>query len=242
MAGIGLGGFIFPPLIGYLEYTYGWRGALLIVSAINLHLVVLGALYRPIKAVTDHPLSKEPQYSLKQSLHLHIFKNVHYTLYNLQAMVGWFAVSVVYVHLATYIQYVGYSHKEATFAVSVMGITNCVGRLIWGLISQHNKVTHMAIYFICYMITGVCLVITPLYNSYSWLVMQSGMFGLFSGVYGVAMPQLIVETLGIKLFSVGLGYQYTLTGLAVTAGPPVAGNVPLHLSGILLNNSGIVCL
>lgn len=45
-AGSGLGTFVMAPLIEFLLDEYGWRGTLVIISAITLNLVVFGALFR----------------------------------------------------------------------------------------------------------------------------------------------------------------------------------------------------
>ncbi|XP_070579218.1 monocarboxylate transporter 3-like [Ptychodera flava] len=54
-AGSSMGVMIFPPLCHYLIEHYGWRGALLILSGLNLNLCVAASLYRP------PPLKKMPR-------------------------------------------------------------------------------------------------------------------------------------------------------------------------------------
>ena len=52
-SGAGVGTVIFAPLTNYLISVYGWRGAFLITGAIAANIVVCGALFRPIKSVTQ---------------------------------------------------------------------------------------------------------------------------------------------------------------------------------------------
>ncbi|XP_022105009.1 monocarboxylate transporter 13-like [Acanthaster planci] len=47
MSGVGINMIAFPPLLRVLLDTYGWRGAMLVTSAICANLCVVGALYRP---------------------------------------------------------------------------------------------------------------------------------------------------------------------------------------------------
>ncbi|KAB0797474.1 hypothetical protein PPYR_08467 [Photinus pyralis] len=49
VCGSGLGTFIFAPLINLLLREYGWRGAMLIVSALVLECIIFGALFRPLE-------------------------------------------------------------------------------------------------------------------------------------------------------------------------------------------------
>lgn len=49
VCGSGIGTFIFAPLTEALINTYGWRGALLIITAITLNCIIFGALFRPLE-------------------------------------------------------------------------------------------------------------------------------------------------------------------------------------------------
>ncbi|KAF5279281.1 hypothetical protein FQR65_LT15440 [Abscondita terminalis] len=49
VCGSGFGTFIFAPLINLLLSEYGWRGAMLIISAIVLECILFGALFRPLE-------------------------------------------------------------------------------------------------------------------------------------------------------------------------------------------------
>ena len=49
VSGVGIGTFIFPPIITHLIETYGIKGAMLIIGGIILNVVVIGALYLPWK-------------------------------------------------------------------------------------------------------------------------------------------------------------------------------------------------
>lgn len=48
--GSGLGAFIFPPIMELCLHTFSWRGTLLLVGGVCLHIVAAGALFRPPKA------------------------------------------------------------------------------------------------------------------------------------------------------------------------------------------------
>ncbi|XP_072018799.1 monocarboxylate transporter 12-like [Amphiura filiformis] len=48
-AGVCTGTMALPPLFTYLISIYGWRGALIVISAINMHLFVASCLFRPLK-------------------------------------------------------------------------------------------------------------------------------------------------------------------------------------------------
>ena len=47
ICGLSVGNVIFPPFTRFLLVTYGWRGTLLILGGVNLHLVPLAAIFKP---------------------------------------------------------------------------------------------------------------------------------------------------------------------------------------------------
>ncbi|XP_076162612.1 monocarboxylate transporter 5-like isoform X2 [Ptiloglossa arizonensis] len=65
--GSGLGTLVFVPCLKYLIARYGWRGALMICSGIVLNCIVLGALFRPLKASKPQKRSS-PEDSFTKSL------------------------------------------------------------------------------------------------------------------------------------------------------------------------------
>ncbi|XP_071454040.1 monocarboxylate transporter 12 isoform X2 [Hetaerina americana] len=50
VCGSGLGTFLFAPLTGWLIETFGWRGALLLISSATMHCVIFGGMFRPLEA------------------------------------------------------------------------------------------------------------------------------------------------------------------------------------------------
>nr|XP_006817454.1 PREDICTED: monocarboxylate transporter 12-like [Saccoglossus kowalevskii] len=52
-AGVGIGLIIFPPIYQLLINKYGWRGAILVISAINMNIVVCGVLLREPRMKTN---------------------------------------------------------------------------------------------------------------------------------------------------------------------------------------------
>ncbi|KAK7065212.1 hypothetical protein SK128_010436 [Halocaridina rubra] len=49
VSGNALGGFFMPPLVEYLVEIYGFRGTLIVLAAMQLHICAASVLYRPIR-------------------------------------------------------------------------------------------------------------------------------------------------------------------------------------------------
>ncbi|XP_074112661.1 monocarboxylate transporter 14-like [Cotesia typhae] len=66
VCGSGIGTLIFAPFIEYLIREFGWRGTMLILSALVLNCIILGVLFRPIEP--PRQLKNIPLQKIKSSL------------------------------------------------------------------------------------------------------------------------------------------------------------------------------
>ena len=221
MAGVGLGCFIFPTLVTFLEQQYGWRGTLLIVGGITLNLTVVGALYRPLPQTARD--KDQTEHSTSPGLHLAIFFNLAYIMLIINATINWMAITIVVIHLGEYVKFLHYSSKQAALVISAMGLANCVGRLLWGFLNQVPAVTPLRLYFVCYLLQGIATILLPMVDAYLWVLCYGVLFGLLQGSISVAMPQILAQAIGMKLMGVGYGYKITITSVACMAGGPIAG-------------------
>ncbi|GFO46889.1 monocarboxylate transporter [Plakobranchus ocellatus] len=49
VSGLGVGAFVYPPFLTWLEEQYNWRGAMLIISGLILNVILCAAVLRPYK-------------------------------------------------------------------------------------------------------------------------------------------------------------------------------------------------
>ena len=101
-----------------------------------------------------------------------------------------FGLSVVYVHLSSYAMSVGHGEMEAAALFSAMGISNFIGRLVYGFIGQIPRLTPITIYGFGFFLSGVVVACTPFAESYLVLMICSSLFGGFTGTFGTTLPQV----------------------------------------------------
>lgn len=70
--------------------------------------------------------------------------------------------------------------ETAAFLLSIIGITNTVGRLISGYISDFPAVDSLFVTNVCIAVSGVAVFCVPFCNNYVGFCIASGVFGLFS--------------------------------------------------------------
>ena len=81
----------------------------------------------------------------------------------------------MYVHLAAYAGTLGFDDNKSALLFSTLGLCNFLGRLIYGGINQHPKVSAQLLFIVGFMVAGVSTVILPLVSHYyAMQVMMQG--------------------------------------------------------------------
>jgi len=250
-SGVGVGTFIFPPLIRFLQNTYGWRGSILLIGGVSLNLCVCSALFRPIKldVVAKKPATgKERMFAV---FNVNIFKNYSYILTCVQTGAVSFGLSVVYVHLAAFAATEGYNDDKSALLFSTVGICNFCGRLLFGFINQWEKSNIWLLYLMGWTCSGIAVLLLPLYTNYIWLQICAAIFGLMTACFGTILPQLLIKILDISRLTNAYGFLLIFMAMGTLAGGPLAGALfeatnsypnSLYLGGCCLAVGGLMVI
>ena len=126
----------------------------------------------------------------KKALNLYIFQNSAYLALCLNNIFCTFGLAVVYVHLASYALSLGYLDNEAALLFSVMGISNFIGRVVFGFLGHLPCFSPISIYSGGFFLSGIVIVCTPYAQSYTGLVVCAACFGALTGCFGTQLPQV----------------------------------------------------
>ena len=77
----------------------------------------------------------------------------------------------------------GISEEQAKWLVSIIGISNTVGRVLFGFMADKKGVNRLLLYNSALTICGVATALCPLCFNYPLLVVYACVFGLFIGKY-----------------------------------------------------------
>ena len=259
VSGVGLGTFVYPPIIRSLVHLFGARGALLITGGFTLNLCVCGALMRqPRSGVavdagnpeeidsTKRDRSTSPEGSVHQNrcltlFNLHIFANISYLLLCLNNFFLLFGISIVYVHLTAYSETKGVGKDSAAMLISAVGISNFFGRPAFGFLGK-LRCGPLVMYVVGLSLCGLCVVIIPLVSGFVSMVILAGCFGFLSAAIGPLIPQIVTDFLSVELLPSAYGYLHVFEAAGSLLGPPTAGK--WHRSCLLsgsrrVNNTSI---
>ncbi|XP_071130601.1 monocarboxylate transporter 9-like [Mytilus edulis] len=301
--GAGIGTLIFAPLYEYLIMSYSWRGAVLIIGAISLNIVVCGAVFKPLEdaqeyaevqdsecddkafieedqvdrdnellpidggfvvtkllksqeviksnpclvlesisvlgasvatspsivrtAVSCHDLNESTKPPCKRInkplIDISIFTNARFVLFTFSSIILYFWYDVPYVFTVDRAKNFGITEKRASYMVAVIGISHTLGNLLYGFLGDRKQINRRYLYSGSLLLTGVVLIIVPLFTTFLPCTILAGLFGLLSASAEALTSVIIVDILGIDKLTDAYGVVMFLQGVSNLVGPPVAG-------------------
>ena len=235
-AGMGIGGFIFPPLGGYLILAYGWRHAYVVYGIINLVGIAAGGLLlrrdprdvgqRPDGVLEETPRSPQERGPSSAPSGLS-FRSAFVTrqfwiIAGLYTIFG-FCRSTYVAHTPAHVQDLGFSLLDGATVLSIIWGTSTFGRVGMGRLVDlmGNRTTFMVSFFMTTVSLGLALVAKELWVLYSFAIL----FGLAWGNQAVLRYSVASETFGVVALGLIVGVLGVGESSAATLGAYLAGYV-----------------
>ncbi|KXH80614.1 OFA family MFS transporter [Sporosarcina sp. HYO08] len=127
----------------------------------------------------------------------------------------------------------GLSAATAALYVSLYALSNCLGRVFWGAVS--DKIGRTKCLMMIYLVIAAAMLTIALSTSVAGFAVAIIGIGLcFGGTMGI-FPSIVVEKFGTKFY--GVNYGITFTGYAGAAffGPRIANGVAAANNGMFTN-------
>ncbi|XP_043759545.1 monocarboxylate transporter 13 isoform X2 [Cervus elaphus] len=217
LTGVGLSSFAFAPLFQWLLNHYAWRGALLLVSALSLHLVACGALLRPLSLAED-PVVGGPRAQITSLLRHGPF--LRYTIALTLINTGYF---IPYVHLVAHLRDLGWDPLPAAFLLSVAAISDLVGRVASGWLGDAVPGPVARLLMLWTTLTGVILALYPVAEAPTGLVALTVAYGFTSGALTPVAFSVLPELVGTGKIYCGLGLVQMVESIGGLLGAPLSG-------------------
>ncbi|XP_022112116.1 monocarboxylate transporter 12-like, partial [Acanthaster planci] len=116
----------------------------------------------------------------------------------------------------------GIPAQEASFLLSVVGISGLVGRPFCGLI---NHKVSSEIIFDASMFTSACAVLVAQFGTYGYFMFSAALFGLAIGFQRTITPVLVREYVGLANLGSAVGLYSGIGGVVDLIGPILAGAI-----------------
>lgn len=196
-------------------------------SYITSITTIPGELALPPSSIWDHCtcLPKSIVDTLRDMLDFSILKDLPFVLIcigNLFAMVGFY---VPFTYLVDHAMEQNIDKTKAAFLVSVIGITNTVGRILSGVIADVTKVDALIINNVALVLSAVLLFLEPFCTTYPLLVLFAALYGLCVSAYISLTSIIICDLIGLEKLTNAFGILTLARGTSSIYGPPIAGAV-----------------
>ncbi|KAG5893829.1 hypothetical protein JTB14_018332 [Gonioctena quinquepunctata] len=186
--------------------------------------------------------------ALAQMLDVSLLKNPVFMLIGVSNFFGMAGLYVPFVYIVDCAKDAGIDASSASFLLSIIGITNTVGRIACGYFADFPQVNAMLINNICLIMSTISVTLTPLCSSYEMFIVISILFGIAVSGYISLTSIILVDLLGLDKLTNAFGLLILFRGAAAIVGSPLAGalldatgsyKIPFYVAGGLFAISAI---
>lgn len=227
LTGNGASSLLLAPALQLLLDTFGWRGALLLLGAVTLHLTPCGALLRPLALPGD---SASPPRGPVAALGLGLFSRRAFTVFALGTAVIGGGYFVPYVHLAPHALDRGLGGYGAALVVAVAAVGDAGARLVCGWLADQGWVPLPRLLAVFGTLTGLAVLAVGLVpgvrSEEGWggpLLAAAGAYGLSAGSYAPLVFGVLPGLVGLGGVVQATGLVMMLMSLGGLLGPPLSG-------------------
>uniref|UniRef100_A0A3Q2XEM7 Solute carrier family 16 member 4 n=2 Tax=Hippocampus comes TaxID=109280 RepID=A0A3Q2XEM7_HIPCM len=174
----------------------------------------------PVAALSVHGEETPPKAKV---LDFSLLKDPFFCIYTWSLVFSQLAYFIPYFHLSARARTLGIDAMDASFIISVAGITETIAQLASGWVTDRN-LFHKYHYHKAYLILcGLVNLLSPLATSYILLMVYAVFFAIFCGGYMALLLPVLVDLVGAEKLNNSMGFSMFFVGLGCLTGPPLAG-------------------
>jgi MFS family permease len=163
---------------------------------------------------------------LRTMLNPTILKDPKFLLLGISNVFGFLGFYVPFVYLPSLASsHEAISTDQAALLLSIIGISNTLGRIISGYMSDFCWVDSLFVVNCSLVLSSICVFIFPLVTTFASFVILGLLFGLFIAAYISLTSIVLVDVMGIENLTSAFGLLTMFRGAASIVGPPTAGAV-----------------
>lgn len=172
----------------------------------------------------DESYKKSVSWNCKQSLFdISLFRNPFFYIFTWSFLLSQLAYFIPTFHLVARAKTLGIDIMDASYLVSVAGITETVSQLVSGWIADQNWIKKYQYHKSYLILCGLTNLLAPLATTFPLLMTYTIFFAIFAGGYlALILPVLVDLSKNSKVHKF-LGFAAFFAGIAVLSGPPIAG-------------------
>lgn len=230
-SGIGVGQLIFPPVVNWLVYDYGWRASFLVIGGINIVIIMAVAQflkqdprqmglspYGDSELNLEDSITKAEGFSLREAIRTRQFWLLSLIYFNWM-----FCLSVVVVHSVIHSIGIGMSPASAANILAIIGITGIIGRITSGRLADMFGIKPVLIISFALIATGFLWLLIA---GETWMIyLFAAIFGISYGAFEILQASIIAELFGMSSFGAITAFAHNLGVVGFIVGPVLAGYI-----------------
>lgn len=161
--------------------------------------------------------------ALGQMMDTSLLKDPAFMLIGISNFFGMAGLYVPFVYLVECAKNDGIPAESASFLLSIIGITNTIGRVACGYFADFPEVNALLVNNICLVISTVSVSLTPFCHTYAAYITMAIFFGIAISGYISLTSIILVDLLGLDKLTNAFGLLILFRGAAAIVGSPLAG-------------------
>jgi len=163
---------------------------------------------------------------LRSMMDTSLLKQPKFIMVSVSNIFGFLGFYVPFMYLPSLVQTnKDISGDEAAMVLSVIGISNTLGRILTGWLADRPGVSSLSLTSLSLLLSALCVFIFPFIPNLPLFIVLAAVFGLFVAAYISLTSILLVDLFGIDSLTSSFGLVTMCRGGAAILGPPLAGAI-----------------
>ncbi|CAG2101566.1 unnamed protein product [Medioppia subpectinata] len=212
VCGSGLGISVFALLSEHLIVTYGWKGAMLLLSGLMFTCIAFSAFFRKVDYMEEKSDLKS---ALKETFNFNILKDMVFLYYGFASFLNGTVFYVPIIFLKDHVVKTGMgTGADAVNLMVIFGFCNAFGRVFFGYIADFQSLNRILLYGLSIITYGIAIGLIAAFSIDNYKIMVFGIivFGMAKGAFITLMSVVIVDLFGMEKVTNVLGVVNLIFG------------------------------
>lgn len=196
------------------------------------------------------PISKSVKDTLRNMTDISLLYQPVFLIPCLANLFGAIGLFIPFVYSSDRAISLGVEPQSAAFLLSVIGITNTLGRILAGFLANLKHVSPLALHNAALIAGGCACILNMFCVTYPLLCLFAAFFGLCVATWISLTSIVLCNMLGLEHLTNAFGLLTMTRGVATLMGSPIAGlvfdatkdyNTSFHIGGSMLLLGGLLC-
>ncbi|XP_059482954.1 monocarboxylate transporter 10-like isoform X2 [Neocloeon triangulifer] len=222
-AGASVFTFILPPVLGALIPSIGLDWTLRVVALLMIIIIAVSFAYT-VPEGANVGRTEEKKLKIESFLNVKIWKNKKFVIWTIGVPFAFFGYFVPFVHLVKFVS-INFPGDDGKTLVMCIGVASAVGRVGFGLLSDHEKINRVLLQQISLFLIGIFTMLLVPANAWIYMILLCLGIGLADGCFISLIGPIAFDLCGPEGAAQAIGFVNGISAISVTLGPTIAVHI-----------------